>query len=280
MRLLLNTIMLEVNRWSPDHQLSQPLSQLLPAVSRAGFDQLELWQYHISTLDQGQSEDLAHQLRTHGLRTPALGAYPSFHLEGAEDEQMQAQLDRVVATAQVLGVEIFKIFPGRLASAEADAAQWARSVRRIGHLAQQLERHGMRLTMETHGNTLCDSLASTQRLLGELQGGQHIGLCFQPYTAHDTDQALATFDALAPAIHHIHLQNRRLQDRSTTRLADGDWTDYRRFLPHVKASGFDGLLCLEFTAGLFPPEGQPFDPQTVLDHAVHDRRFVEATWDL
>jgi len=37
MQLLLNTIMLEVNRWTADHQLTRPLVDLLEPVKKAGF---------------------------------------------------------------------------------------------------------------------------------------------------------------------------------------------------------------------------------------------------
>jgi len=48
MRLLFNTIMLEINRWTKDKILTRPLSELLPALKKAEFTTLEIWQYHIS----------------------------------------------------------------------------------------------------------------------------------------------------------------------------------------------------------------------------------------
>ncbi len=42
MRLLLNTIMLEVNRWTADKALTQPLAALLPAIRAAGVGDLEI----------------------------------------------------------------------------------------------------------------------------------------------------------------------------------------------------------------------------------------------
>jgi hypothetical protein len=62
-------------------------------------------------------------------------------------------------------------------------------------------------------------------------------------------------------------------------LAEGDWYDCTRLLQHAKASGFDGLLSLEFTAGLFPSAGAIFDPQTVIDNGVEDSNFVLQTWN-
>ena len=54
MNLLLNTIMLEVNRWDKDHRLTRPLIELVEPVAAAGFDRLEIWQYHVSDLSSGE----------------------------------------------------------------------------------------------------------------------------------------------------------------------------------------------------------------------------------
>ena len=277
MQLLFNTIMLEVNRWAADKTPSRPLTNLLPAVAAAGFDELELWQYHVSSLDDAGFAQLQAELAANRVRCPAFGAYPVLHLQGAEAQAAEAELDALVDRAAALGARTFKIFPGRLASDRASAEDRGRTVERLLRLADRLGEHNMRLTLETHGNTLCDTLDSTAALLEELAPADHIGLCFQPYTDQDTVAALAAYDRFAAAIEHVHLQNRG-PDGACTRLADGTWIDYARFLPHIAAAGFDGLLCLEFTADLFPPEGAAFDPQTVIDHAAADRDFVRARW--
>ena len=45
MDLLFNTIMLEPNRWTPEHTLNWPLTDLLGPIDEAGFKKLELWAY-------------------------------------------------------------------------------------------------------------------------------------------------------------------------------------------------------------------------------------------
>lgn len=279
MRLLLNTIMLEPNRWSPDHTLTRSLVDLLPPVLAAGYSELEIWQYHVSGMDRRGVEDLADALAAAGLAAGALGAYPLFHVEGSEWEQMRARLEQLVEIGRLLGIDALKVFPGRVGSADADAAVWRHSVEGLRWLADLLAGDGILLTMETHGNTLCDTVGSTLRLLADLEACDNIGICFQPYTDADTDAALAAYDALRDHVRHIHLQNRRLDGRATTLLAAGDWTDYRRFLPHVRRSGFDGLFCLEFTADITPPEGAAFDVQRVIDNAARDRAFAREVWE-
>lgn len=272
MQLLLNTIMLEPNRWTAGHALTRPLVDLLDPMAAAGFRDLEVWGYHLDRLSEGGVEQLAAGLEARGMRTVGVGAYPAFHLEGAEDEEERRSLEQLVGAAVRLGASVFKIFPGRVASAEAGDAVWRRSVEGMRRLAGRTAEAGMLLTLETHGGTLCDTLDGTRRLLDQLPE-DGVGICFQPYVEHDTAAAMAAFDALGPRVRHVHLQNRK--DGAAALLEEGDWTDYRRFLPHLRRSGFDGPMCLEFTAGITPAPGEAFDLAGVLANAARDRAFVE-----
>ena len=277
MDLLLNTIMLEPNRWTGDRLLSRPLVDLLAPIDGAGFKDLELWGFHVAQLEADELAHLAEALRTRSMRALCVGSYPAFHHDGNEDDVEVARLERVVATSAALGAAIFKIFPGRVSSAEAGGAIRKRTIARLRALADRVGAEGMTLTFETHGGTLCDTLESTQTLLGELADHSNIGICFQPYSDDDTSAAIAAFDALGDHVKHLHVQNRDATNTMTL-LAEGDWTDYGRFLPHAKAVGFDGALCIEFTAGIVPAVGEIFDVTMVLGNAVRDRRFIEALW--
>ena len=272
MQLLLNTIMLEPNRWTAGHALTWPLVDLLDPMAAAGFRDLEVWGYHLDRLSEAGVEQLAAGLEARGMRAVGVGAYPAFHLEGAEDEEERRSLEQLVGAAVRLGASVFKIFPGRVASAEAGEALWRRSVEGMRQLAGRTAEAGMLLTLETHGGTLCDTLDGTRRLLEQLPE-DGVGICFQPYVEHDTAGAMAAFDALGSRVRHVHLQNRK--DGAAALLEEGDWTDYRRFLPHVRRSGFDGPMCLEFTAGITPAPGEAFDLAGVLANAARDRAFVE-----
>ncbi len=279
MQLLLNTILLEPNRWAADKTPHSPLVEQLPALQRAGFNQLELWQYHASSLDARGLGQLSTHLHTCQLEVVALGAYPFLHLDGPAGDEALVQLGRTVAYAAHLGATIFKIFPGRVGSEELNAAARARSVNHLNHLARELAERSMVLTLETHANTLCDSLNSTLQLLDELGAHDNVGLCFQPYIEQDTDAAIALYDALAPHIRHVHLQNRLRSDGLCSLLESGDWLDYRRLLPHIRECGFDGPLCLEFTADMPTPETAHIDLERVLDNAARDRHFAQAVWN-
>ncbi len=279
MQILLNTIMLEPNKWSADKTPHRPLSELLPALGAAGFNALEIWQYHASSLDARGISHLAADLRAQSLQAVGLGAYPFLHLEGPEGDEATTRLGRLVAYAASLGATTFKIFAGRVPSTQADHAIWARSVLQLRGLAQQLAERHMTLTLETHGNTLCDTKESTLRLLADVGELDTIGICFQPYTDQDTDAAIAFYETLAPHVRHVHLQNRSAAVAGACcLLGEGDWLDYRRLLPAIKSSGFDGPLSLEFTAAMPTPQNADIGLDNVLDNAAKDRDFVREIW--
>ena len=276
MELLLNTVMLEVNRWTQDHQLTAPLIDLLPGIKRAGFNALEVWQYHLSRLDRTELGALIRRLDELEMRTDIVGIYPLLHQTGPEGDDAARLAERIMDYTALLGAKVAKVFAGRVPSEQADEACRARSVERLRTLAKQAARYDMEMTAETHGNTLADTTESTLQLLDELSDVPNFGICYQPYTFKDTGAALAEYDAVAYAVRHVHLQNR--DDIGNCRLPDG-WLDYRKLLTHIKQAGFTGPLSLEFTAGLFPPEGEPFDVQIILDNAERDRSFVEEVWN-
>ena len=92
MDLLFNTIMLEPNRWTPDHTLNWPLTDLLGPIDEAGFKKLELWGYHVDRIDDAEVANLVEGLAARSMCALGVGAYPSFHKEGAEDEDEIARV--------------------------------------------------------------------------------------------------------------------------------------------------------------------------------------------
>ena len=99
MQILLNTILIEPNRWAPDKTPHRPLSEHLTTFQRAGLQTLEIWQYHVSTLDARGLANLSTHLNACALRPVALGAYPFLHLDGPEGDEAMVQLGRTVAYA-------------------------------------------------------------------------------------------------------------------------------------------------------------------------------------
>lgn len=274
MKLLFNTVMLEVNRWTEHHTITNPLSNMLEQLKHAKFDALEVWQYHISSLSIVEVKKLKQKLDSLKMSVPVVGAYVTLHFSKKENKKNDIWLNHMIESASILGATTFKILSGNIPSASVNEKTWNLSVSRIKKLAIKLADNGMQLSIETHAYTLCDNKESVFRLFNDLDDMKNIGICYQPFDAQTTEEAITTFTEMLPHIIHIHLQN--LPDgnaETTTFLETGGWMDYTKLLPHIISSGYNKIFSLEFTEGIFPPKGESFNPQTVIDNAVTDREF-------
>ena len=169
--LLLNTIALDPNRWTAEKQPYFRLEALLEPVAAAGFRALEVWQYHLSTLDDAGVRTLASRADALGVTFPIVGMYPKLDLDGEARMREWASAETLVQRAARCGAHSVKLFAGRLGSAEADAEAYARSVAFMQDLIAVADGHGLTVTAETHPDTLCDSVPATERFLDAVGDG-------------------------------------------------------------------------------------------------------------
>lgn len=269
--ILLNTIALDPNRWTAAKQPFTHLETVLDRVVASGFRQLEVWQYHLSTLDAAATDALVAEMRRLGVTAPIVGIYPALHLEGEARKRQWNELARTIERAQRLGATGVKMFAGRLGTADAGRDDIERSVVFARRLADLAGSHGMTLIAETHPDTLCDSVEAT-RLFLDAVGDDRLRICFQPFDFTRTDRTLSDYHALSERVVHIHLQGRRNEEMSLLEEADIDYDDV---LTMVAMSGFDGALSIEFVKGCVVRYPGLFDLDRVLANAQRDRAFVE-----
>lgn len=271
--LLLNTIALDPNRWTPEKVAYFDLVDLLPAIAEAGFDALEVWQYHLSRLSEEEVAALGERARSLGIAFPVVGLYPALHLDGDEREREGRAMEALIARSGALGAGVVKMFAGRLGSDGVDDEAFKRSVAFAREMAEEAEARGMVLTAETHPDTLCDSVRATRRFLDAV-AAPNLRVCFQPFDFTSTEQTLADYWALREHVVHVHLQGRR--DDQISLLEEAD-LDYRTILRALAEDGFDGVLCIEFVKGGIVERPEAMDLREVLANARRDRAFVEAS---
>ena len=268
--LLLNTVALDPNRWMAAKQPFYDLEALLEPVAAAGFRQLEVWQYHLSTLSDAGVEALVERAQALGVTFPIVGLYPSMDLEGEALEREWSAVETLVRRAERLGAGAVKMFAGRLGTADADSDTFERSVAFARRLEALSSECGLTLIAETHPDTLCDSVDATLRVLDRVD---ELSLCYQPFDFGSTEQTVNDFHALAPHAVHVHLQGRRGDAMSL--LEDAD-VDYREVFDALAERGFEGALSIEFVEGCVVERPEAFDLGLVLDNARRDRAFIEA----
>jgi len=273
MEILINTITLEKNRWGEDKAPDPDLTALLPMIAdRTGYRNVEVWQYHVSGKSGDEAQEAKEVADAQGLSLDIVGAYPKINLEGPEREEESRLLKHVIDCAHLFGGEIVKFFASGSNSQDAMEDDWQAAVGFLREHLDYADDRGIAMAAEAHGNTFGDTVEGMKRLLADTDR-PNLKVCYQPYGFASTGQAIADYDALREHVVHLHLQNRSGQEMSL--LSDGDM-DYREYLTHVRESGFDGWLGVEFTKDIHQ-EGA-FDIGRVLDNAELDRQFILDVW--
>ncbi len=269
-KLLLNSIALDPNRWTKDKIPYFRLERLLAAIADAGFRFIEVWQYHISEESGPGIERIRALADSLGLSMPVVGLYPQLHLTGDEHERHMANVKNLIGAAATLGAEVVKIFVGSRASALLSQAEYERSVGCVKELMSLASAHDLIVTGEMHQKTLLDTIESCERLIVDV-GDKRFKICFQPFDLRDTEQALRDFDRVAKDALHVHYQGRR--EKKMELLENSD-LDYRRLTQALAAHDFRGYICLEFTKDCVVERPEEFKLRTVLENARRDREFV------
>ncbi len=173
---------------------------------RSGFDGIELWGAHARGLARTHPHYGADWLGDLGLSVSMLSDY--LPTDG-DPAIVRERTHRLCRMAQHWSAPKIRTFVGDRPSREVPEDKRKVMTSRVRDMAAIAYDHGIRLLVETHPNTLADSLASTLRLLAEVD---HPGLGINFDALHvweGGDDLVSAHRALAPFIGHYHLKNVR-----------------------------------------------------------------------
>jgi sugar phosphate isomerase/epimerase len=271
-RVLLNTIAVEPNRWAKDQPPAHDLGRdILPRAREAGFRRLEVWPHHAACKTAAELRALRASAAEQEVDFPVLGAYPVFHLEGAAAEAERRRQFELLEKAQALGARWLKFFLGRLKGGEISPAQLETTRARLAEWTARGRGLGLGFCAEIHGGTLLDPFDSGLRFL-DAHPELEIRFCFQPCGDSAQEELEQRIAALGRRIVHAHLSGGNERGRCRLKDAGLDWA---RLLRALRAANPEFLPSLEFVPGGFPAPGRPFDWGAALGDAVADARFVE-----
>lgn len=276
MRAILGTIALEPNRWTPYKESRTDLIEWLPRIREAGFDKLEVWQWHVTSRGLRAVRDLKAKGAELGVEFAYIGVYPAFTLQGADGREQERMQADVLDKAEVLGARRLKIMlPAGLKGSDATPAQVALVAERFGRWYREARSRGISMCAELHGGTLFDPLEVGERFMRE-HPDLDFSICYQPYDFQDTGKAIALADRFAGRISHLHLQAPQPRDKGGMYdLLEEGGLDYRRLLPQVVRANPGVTMTLEFVKDCIQHD-RPFDIPLVLASARRDGEFVES----
>lgn len=203
--------------------------------TQAGLHGLE-WggDVHVPQGDLAAAREVRRMTEDAGLAVLAYGSY--FRCRPGE------AFEPVLASAMALGAPLIRIWAGERGSDQADDAYRAGVAEQARACAALAAQHGIAVAFEFHGNTLTDTLDSTQTLLAATPG---LRTLWQP--PHDMDEAqrLSGLRALLPWLANVHVFHWRMPDRARLPLADGEAL-WRERLALAAQCGHDLAAMLEF----------------------------------
>lgn len=189
------------------HQLIS-LDQIANWAQEHGFQGIELWGVHAKNLRDFPQYN-PHWLKKHDLKISMISDYLPL---GGDEAVAINKIRDLCQLARFWGVNKIRTFAGDKASTAIrvdERRAWALRLRRLCDIAFE---YGIYLVIETHPNSLADTLDSTLGLIEEVNHS-HLKINFDVihvWEANDDPQQ--AFIALSPYIVHMHLKN--IQDHS------------------------------------------------------------------
>lgn len=232
----------------------KPVLEALEVLAGAGFPAVELWQGHFGGLGPDGLADLRESCRNLGLAVPVLAPYFSFTRGPARLEDSLRDAEAVLSAGAVLGVKKIRTFvdcgPDGLSGARAGAADWqvaGAGLRRLCRLDPAVE-----FVVETHDNTLADSVPSIRRLF-DMVAMPNLRLNFQANEDFLARGFLASLEDLYPLVSHMHWQQVR-PDHTHTYLEEPGLIDFRELVAFLRRKNYTGGASVEYCWAGVPPE--------------------------
>ena len=212
---------------------------------------------HVPPGDLAAARRAADLTRAAGLE---VASYGSYYRLGQEPPDLFA---RVLETAIALGAPIVRVWAGRMASDNVDAAFCAAVADDGRRIADMASAKGLRIATEWHGNTLSDTAESASALFNAV-GHPAFRTYWQPRTNLPPEECLRDLEAALPRLAGLHVFHWSPEGRLPLVAGEAGW---KRYLA-AAAGGGDMFAHLEFVIG--------DDPREMLSDAATLRGWLSA----
>lgn len=184
------------------HQLVS-IDQLVTWARANHFQGIELWGVHAKNLAEQPSYNQS-WLAGFGLSASMISDY--LPLQGPETAAFQ-KVQHLCLLAKHWGATKLRTFASNLGSHQVTEAERQEITRRMRDICQWTAQHGITLIVEIHPGTLADTMASTLRLLEDVNQ-PNLKINFDVLHVWESGaDPVEAFQLLKPDIEHFHLKN-------------------------------------------------------------------------
>ncbi len=232
----------------------RPVVEALEMIAAAGFAAVELWAGHFQGLPASGLRELSAHGQRLGLQITVLAPYFSFTRGPARAAESLRDAEAVLGAAVVLGVKKIRTFvdcgPDGLASAGASDADWTAAAAGLQELCRLDE--AVEFVVETHDNTLADTLPAVRRLLDAV-ARPNLRLNFQANDDFMKRGFLTCLQEVFPAVSHMHWQQVGVGNKHTY-VEDPGAVDFGELVAFLRGKNYAGTASVEYCWPDVPPE--------------------------
>jgi sugar phosphate isomerase/epimerase len=224
----------------------QPVREAARQIAGAGFAGMELWYPHIEQMGGAELKEIREMCRALGLAIGVLSPYFSFTRGRERWEQSIRTAAKALEAADLLGVEKIRTFidcgPDGLGSQSAGADDWKAAIDGLGTLCAMGPE--TQFVVETHEDTLADTLPSTRRIVDEV-ARPNLRLNYQPTRDFLQRGYLKCLEDLYPAVSHMHWEQIR-DDGSSTYVEEEGVIDFAALIAFLRGKKYRGTASVEY----------------------------------
>lgn len=220
--------------------------EIISLVLESGLQQIE-WggDVHVPHGDLQQAKKVSRLTTRSGL---SVACYGSYYRAGSQREDQPSQ-DAVLETALALEAPMIRIWAGDKGSAQMSQEDKDAIVRDIQDLTQGADKHGLKIALEYHGNTLTDTDDTTEWLLSQIDHPALSSL-WQPRVDVRTETNKGSISRFLPRISNVHVFHWEVKDKEKIRhpLATGS-AEWEEYLQVFSSQNVERSFLLEFISG-------------------------------
>lgn len=224
----------------------KPVFEAVQEIANAGFSSVEVWHPHISKLDGSALRELARRCSELDLGIPVIAPYFSFTQGPEAVRESLKTAEHALNAARILGAKNIRTFidVGRdgLPSCKAGESHWRGALEGLAQLCRLDP--SVNFVVETHENTLADTLPSVRRIFENIHAA-NLRLNFQANRDFLSRGYMGCLRELYPLIAHLHLQQVR-KDGSETYVEESGEIDFQELITFLGAWGYAGNASVEY----------------------------------